>query len=336
MGAQAPFFMQDPLRTYYSKLLQIKNSTDFDTLMHSALQYQLQHNRLYNDYHCLLQPNKPLRDENPYPAFLPVSLFKTHRVLTGKSEPEIVFRSSGTTGQISQHAVIDASWYREVSMAAFEYFYGNVSEYAILALLPGYVERGNASLVYMVNHFIQLSAKPESGYYMNNHMVLRSAVETLECNKQAYLLFGVSSALLRFAGEFPVQIKNGIVMETGGTKAMETEILKEDLHNRLRMAFGVEQVHSEYGMTELLSQAYSQANGVFRCPPWMKVLVRDPNDPFLISNSGSGAINIIDLANIHSCCFIETSDLGRVYPDGSFEILGRFDHSDVRGCNQMG
>lgn len=250
---------------------------------------------------------------------------------------QIIFTSSGTTGaKTSQHVVTDISLYEKSFLKAFEHFYGPVSHYCILALLPAYLEREGSSLVYMVDSLITKSRHSNSGFYLNNLDDLKKQLMLLQKKGQKTLLIGVSFALLDLAETMRFPLKNTIVMETGGMKGRRREMIRSELHQILKNAFGVEQIHSEYGMTELLSQGYSKGHGIFNCPPWMKVLIRDTEDPLSIQKSGkNGGINIIDLANLNSCPFIATQDLGKVHPNGSFEVLGRFDHSDIRGCNLM-
>lgn len=276
---------------------------------------------------------EPKRPEQFF--FMPVELFKHDTIVSGNKTPELIFKSSGTGGIRSQHSIIDISLYRRSCLASFEFFYGDVSQYALLALLPDYIERGDSSLVFMMEHLIQTGGNPISGFFLRDNARLADVIIQLEKLGQKYVLLGISSALIQFASYLNTPLNHAIVMETGGAKGMQREWIRAELHEWVKQYLGVGEVHSEYGMTELLSQAYSKQDGIFRCPPWMKVLVRDTNDPLSVSPYGQGALNIIDLANINSCCFIETSDLGRVYADGSFEVFGRFDHSDVRGCNQM-
>ena len=272
--------------------------------------------------------------------FLPISFFKSHDIRTTLFKTGLVFESSGTTGSVnSRHSVKDPDIYRQSFLNGFETFYGAPGDYCILGLLPSYLERTNSSLVYMVDELIRLSGHPKSGFYLNEFEKLDQTLAALERAGQKTLLIGVSFALIDFAEKFPRKLDHTIIMETGGMKGKREEITREELHARLKKAFGLENIHSEYGMTELLSQAYSKGNGIFRCPPWMKVLLRDEDDPMLVHDSGmiqqTGVINIIDLANIYSVSFIATDDLGRLYADGSFEILGRMDNSDVRGCSLM-
>jgi phenylacetate-coenzyme A ligase PaaK-like adenylate-forming protein len=269
--------------------------------------------------------------------FLPIQFFKTHEVLSTAAAPEVVFSSSGTTGTTtSRHLVTDAGWYRGSFRQGFQQFYGDITNYTILALLPSYLERGGSSLVYMVEDLIQRSANPDSGFFLYNHDDLYHQLKKQQQNHKPTILIGVTYALLNFAEQFKVDFPELIIMETGGMKGQRREMVREELHHTLCRGFGVNAIHSEYGMTELLSQAYSTGGGIFRCVPWMKIITRDTNDPISILNTNrAGGINVIDLANINSCAFIATQDLGKLYPDGSFEVLGRFDNADIRGCNLL-
>lgn len=274
--------------------------------------------------------------------FLPVSFFKTHRVTSTDFEPEIIFESSGTTGSdTSRHFVKDLSLYKRSFNKGFELFYGNPSKWCILGLLPGYLERQNSSLIAMVNDLIKESGNHNSGFYLNDHEKLFQTLAHNEIIQQPTLLIGVTYALLDFAQDHSMKLHNTIVMETGGMKGKREEITREEIHGFLKNKLGLKTAHSEYGMTELLSQAYSVGKGIFRTPPWMKVLVREYNDPLAVSSSPktekplNGLINIIDLANIYSCCFIATDDVGKIHKDNTFEVLGRRDMSDIRGCSLL-
>lgn len=268
--------------------------------------------------------------------FLPIRFFKSHAIRTTAFEPTVVFESSGTTGSInSRHLVKDLALYEKSFTRGFELFYGSIKDYCIIGLLPSYLERNNSSLVFMVDKLIQLSEHPQSGFYLNEYEQLFAILSELETRKQKVLLVGVTFALLDFAEKYKLPLKNTIIMETGGMKGRREEIIRPAVHEILKEAFHTPSIHSEYGMTELLSQAYSKGEGIFNCPPWMKILLRDDEDPFLIKSEGPGAINVIDLANIYSCSFIATDDAGKLYADGSFEVLGRIDGSDLRGCSLM-
>jgi hypothetical protein len=269
--------------------------------------------------------------------FLPVSLFKQHRIITGAEEPKQIFSSSGTSGMLnSKHYVTDPEIYIQSFRKTFAHFYGDIRGYCVLALLPSYLEREGSSLIVMAEDMIRQSGHPRSAFYLHNQDELDLTLQQLEKEGQQTLLLGVTYALLDFAERRKRKLNSAIVMETGGMKGKRKEMVREELHAILCKQLGVISIHSEYGMTELLSQAYSKGDGIFRCPPWMKVMTRETNDPLSLTKQGmSGGINIIDLANINSCSFIATQDLGKVYEDGSFEVLGRFDNSDLRGCNLM-
>lgn len=269
--------------------------------------------------------------------FLPVEFFKSHNVVTSADADDVVFTSSGTTGMItSSHHVTDVSWYEESFRRAFSLFYGDIKEYTVLALLPSYLEREGSSLIYMAQDLIAQSANADSGFYLYNHEELYAKLQQQKVANKPTLLIGVTFALLDFIDTYQIDFPELMVMETGGMKGRRKEMIREELHAALCAGFGVKAIHSEYGMTELLSQAYSKGGGIFNCPPWMKIITRDTNDPFTLVGTGkTGGVSIIDLANINSCSFIATQDLGRVYSDGSFEVLGRFDNSDIRGCNLL-
>ncbi len=314
---------------------------DFVELVLKVFEFQAVNNPVYADYLRFLRVD--FRDVNSIDKipFLPIEFFKTHRIITRYYDlPDdrfLRFRSSGTTGMTrSTHYIYIPELYEKAFLSAFEMFYGSVKDYVILALLPSYLERGDSSLVYMVNRLIDLSASDDSGFYLYNHEDLYQKLLLLRDSGKKTVLFGVSFALLDFAEKYTLDFPDLIVIETGGMKGRKKEMVRDELHGILKEAFGVPAIHSEYGMTELLSQAYSHGEGRFFSPPWMQVIIRDMNDPFEFLPSGrSGGINIIDLANVYSCAFIETKDIGRVNKDGSFEVLGRFDNSDLRGCNLM-
>jgi phenylacetate-coenzyme A ligase PaaK-like adenylate-forming protein len=286
-------------------------------------------------YHLGVDPNQIKRVADiPY---LPVAFFKSHEVVSDSKQPEIVFSSSGTTGMVqSRHLVTDVKVYQDSFNLAFQQFYGNIADLCLLALLPSYLERDGSSLIYMVDELLAQSTHPSSGYFLHNHEELYETLKTLKAAKQKTILIGVTYALLDFLEAHQLDFPELIVMETGGMKGKRKEMVREELHEVLQAGFGVPSIHSEYGMTELLSQAYSYGKGIFNCPPWLKIVLRDTNDPLsLITTQQTGGINIIDLANVNSCSFIATQDLGRVYADGSFEVLGRFDQADIRGCNLL-
>jgi hypothetical protein len=268
--------------------------------------------------------------------FLPISFFKTAEIKTGHFLPEIVFESSGTTGtNTARHFVKQSDLYRQSFVKGFERFYGGIRGYCVLGLLPAYLERTGSSLVWMVDEMIRISGHDESGFYLYDFDKLHEVLLKLEKDKQPTLLIGVSFALLDFAEKYTMKLTHTIVMETGGMKGRKKEITRIELHNLLKQRLGVNQIHSEYGMTELLSQAYSSGNGIFKPVPWMKILVREEDDPMSVRYAGEGMMNIIDLANIDSCAFIATDDVVRLYEDGSFEVLGRMDNCDIRGCSLL-
>ena len=319
------------------RIFSIGSSTEFEELALEIFRFQSRHNPVYRRYLELMKtlPEKVL--EITSIPFLPVEFFRTHTILSGNRKPEVVFESSGTTRvDKSKHFVADTSLYRESFARGFRLFYGNPEDYCILALLPSYIDRTDSSLVYMAEHLIRESGHPGSGFYLDDYAGLADRIKKLEIMGQKCLLLGVSFALLDLADQYPIPLEHTIVVETGGMKGRREEITRHELHTRLRDSFGLEQIHSEYGMTELLSQAWSKRDGIFHSPPWMKVLLRDPYDPMTVGYSGrSGGINIIDLANIHSCSFLATQDIGKITADRGFEVLGRFDLSELRGCNLM-
>jgi phenylacetate-coenzyme A ligase PaaK-like adenylate-forming protein len=309
----------------------------FDSQCMSVFKVQAESNPVYKAFLDGLGINPTRIVESANIPFLPIEFFKSHRVQTGLKESLITFSSSGTTGSVqSRHFVSEPFLYTESYLRAFRLFYGNPEEYCFLALLPSYLEREGSSLILMVEDLIRQSKNADSGFYLNNRKELYAKLRAQEERGQKTILLGVTYALLDFADEFKMDLKHTLVMETGGMKGRRKEMIREELHGYLCERLGIDKIHSEYGMTELLSQAYSAGNGLFHCPPWMKVLPRDTSDPLSGARFGTTAgINIIDLANIYSCSFISTQDLGKVYEDGSFEILGRFDNSEIRGCNLM-
>lgn len=309
---------------------------DFDKLSLEAFQYQFWNNTVYNSYVKALGVNPAIVNSVSRIPFLPVTFFNTHSVKTGDFVAETIFESSGTTGSInSRHLVKDLLLYKESFTRGFELFYGPVTDWCIIGLLPSYLERENSSLVYMVNELIRQSAHAQSGFYLTEFEKLSAVLKESEARKQKTLLIGVTFALLDFAELSHLSLQHTVVMETGGMKGRRKEMIRAEVHDLLKKGFDISAVHSEYGMTELLSQAYSKGEGIFSAPPWMKILVRDEEDPLAVKETGAGIINIIDLANIDSCCFIATDDAGKVYQDGSFEVLGRMDGSDLRGCSLM-
>jgi len=315
----------------------IHNYNDFDEFSLEIFQFQAKNCSVYKEFLSYLRVDiNEIKSINQIP-YLPIQFFKSHKIVSSQKRIERTFLSSGTTGSLqSKHYVTDISIYEKSFNKGFEYFYGNIEEYTVLALLPSYLERDGSSLIYMANDLIKKSKKPKSGFYLNNLDELQKTLSKLDEKGDKVLLIGVSFALLDLVENHQFQLKNTVIMETGGMKGRRKELIREELHQILCAGFGVEKIHSEYGMTELLSQAYSKGNGIFECPPWMKILTRDTEDALTILPQGkSGGINVIDLANINSCSFIATQDLGKTYENNTFEVLGRFDNSDIRGCNLM-
>ncbi len=319
------------------------NSEHFEQLALEVFHLQFKQNDTYRQF-CQAIHISPDQITNLYKIpFLPIQFFKTKAIKTGDFEAQAIFESSGTTGSVpSKHFVKDLNLYEKSFIKTFDEFYGNVKDYCILGLLPSYLERKGSSLVHMVNRLIEKSNHPKSGFYLSEYGKLKETILENEINQQKTLLIGVSYALIDFAEKFPLQLNHTIVMETGGMKGRREEISKDSLHGILKEKFGVNEIHSEYGMTELMSQAYSKGNGIFNCPPWMKIILRAEDNPletldhdYSENSIKSGVVNIIDLANIHSCSFIATEDTGRLHFDGSFEITGRMENSDVRGCGLM-
>jgi hypothetical protein len=309
----------------------------FESLSLEIFNYQYRENKIYHDY-CIAINRRPEKVDSIYSIpFLPISLFRNNRVITGTREVQKEFSSSGTTGSLPGiHYVTDLLLYERSFIESFRLFYGDPSDYAIMALLPSYLEREGSSLVYMAEKLIGMSPEGIGGFYLNDYSRLISDIDALKGGDRKILLLGVTYALLELAEKHSPDLEGVIVMETGGMKGRGREITREELHGLLTERFRTGVIHSEYGMTELLSQAYSNGSGLFRTPPWMRIVIRDMYDPLSsIANNRGGGINIIDLANINSCCFIETSDLGIMHPDGAFEVTGRFDNSDIRGCNLL-
>lgn len=320
------------------KVFAITNEKELSIIALEVYHFQFNNNNIYRDYcNAIGRPPARVKKVTDIP-FFPISFFKTHRVETTEFNAGLLFKSSGTTGiTTSSHYVKDAALYRNSFRQGFEKFYGNINEYCIIGLLPSYLERGNSSLVYMVNDLVKKSGHKDSGFYLDEFEKLDQTLRKLNAPGQKTILIGVTYALLDFGEQYPQQLSNTIIMETGGMKGRGKEMTKTEMYDHLKKSFGVAQIHSEYGMTELLSQAYG-IDGLMQCPPWMKILLRDETDPFNIYEPGtttSGAINIIDLANLYSCSFIATDDVGKTYDDGGFAILGRMDNSDIRGCSLM-
>ena len=318
-------------------IFNISDAGKFETEALKIFRHQAKNNKVYKQFLKLLKIDFMSIGKVEDIPFMPVDFFKSHEVLSTEDKVERIFSSSGTTGAVqSQHFVTNLQIYEESFNRGFQYFYGNVKNYTILALLPGYLERQGSSLIYMVDHLIKESASKDSGFYLNELNALSALLTKLDSKGDKVLLIGVTYALLDLIQNRKFRLKNTIVMETGGMKGKRKELIRSELHEILTDGFGLMNIHSEYGMTELLSQAYSSGGGVFETPPWMKIFIRDTEDPFHILDHGrTGGINIVDLANINSCSFIATQDLGRKIDDNKFEILGRFDHSDIRGCNLM-
>lgn len=318
-------------------IFNIQSNKQFEELALQVFKFQFENNRVYRSFCDLLNKHpsdvKTILDI----PFLPIQFFKTHNVLSSKDTIQTTFSSSGTTGSMtSKHMVTHLEIYEDSFNKGFQHFYGHIEDYVVLALLPSYLEREGSSLIYMVDALINHSKHPESGFYLNNLSELKDNLTRLDSEGKKVLLIGVSFALLDFVETYKFNLKNTIVMETGGMKGRRKELIRDELHKQLKLGFGVDTIHSEYGMTELLSQAYSHGNGLFKTPNWMRILTRDTEDALTINPAEiAGGINVIDLANINSCSFIATQDLGKVYKNNTFEVIGRFDNSDIRGCNLM-
>ncbi|WP_299005094.1 acyl transferase [uncultured Tenacibaculum sp.] len=320
-----------------STVFNIQSTEDFTNTALQVFKHQFANNKVYRSFCDLIYVHPSDVHTVEQIPFLPIQFFKTREVLSSADEIQETFTSSGTTGSTtSKHLVTDLSWYETSYLKGFEHFYGNIEDYVVLALLPNYLERKGSSLIYMVDDLIKRSQHTESGFYLNNLDELAQKLKFLDTQGKKVLLIGVSFALLDLIEQYEFNLSNTIIMETGGMKGRRKELIRSELHTILSNGFGVQNIHSEYGMTELLSQGYSKGNGIFNCPPWMQILTRDTEDALTILPKGkSGGINVIDLANYNSCSFIATQDLGKVYQDNSFEIIGRFDNSDIRGCNLM-
>ena len=321
----------------YPDIFNISSKKEFQKIALKVFRFQYENNAVYREFCEALKVEKHLvKTLNEIP-FLPIQFFKSHKVVSTTDKPQVIFTSSGTTGTTtSQHFVTDVSLYEQSYRQGFAEFYGNIEDYIFLALLPSYQERSGSSLIYMVEDLISLSHNGDSGFYLYNHDDLIAKLREFDKQEKNVILMGVTYALLDLIEKEKFEFKNLIIMETGGMKGRRKEMIREELHDILCDGFGVSSIHSEYGMTELLSQAYSLGDGVFNCPQWMDVMMRDTEDPLsYIGNGKTGGINVIDLANINSCSFIATQDLGKKYDNGTFEVLGRFDNSDIRGCNLM-
>ena len=315
----------------------IQNQSDFKTCALQVFRHQFKNNAVYRSFCDLLYIHSSDVKEVEEIPFLPIQFFKSHAVLSSTQAVQETFTSSGTTGSsVSKHMVTDVSWYTKSYTKGFEHFYGPIEDHTVLGLLPSYLERDGSSLIYMVDDFIKKSNNPASGFYLNNLTELSKTLIELDKKGEKVLLIGVTFALLDLIERQQFTLQNTIIMETGGMKGRRKEIIRNELHEILCAGFGVSKIHSEYGMTELLSQGYSSGDGVFDCPPWMKILARDTEDALtMVGANKTGGLNVIDLANYNSCSFIATQDLGKIDNNGRFEVLGRFDHSDIRGCNLM-
>jgi len=316
--------------------LQRVTAQDFDTYALALFRYQYEHCAVYRAFTDAIGRDPAGIATCAAIPFLPISFFKTHTVVSGSFVPETIFESSGTTAtQNSRHLVKDAGLYRQSFLKGFEQYYGAPENYVFLCLLPSYLERGNSSLVYMADELIRRSGRFESGFYLNEWEQLAGLLQSLKQRGTPVILLGVTFALLDFAEHYPMDLSGVIVMETGGMKGRREEWTRDQVHQYLCGQWQLQQIHSEYGMTELLSQAYSKGGGVYQAASTMQVKVRDENDPFDIRTTGAGCLNVIDLANVHSCAFIATDDIAKIVADGSFEVLGRLDHSALRGCSLM-
>ena len=323
-------------RDFRHDVFSVETYDQFNKLSLGIFRYQADNNLIYKEFIKALGVNPEAVHSASEIPFLPVSFFKEHKIITGAERAGIVFESSGTTGiNTSRHYVSDPGVYEESFTTAFKQFFGEPSEYFFASLLPSYAERENSSLIYMMNRLIRLSRFSESGFFNNDPQNLVRSLKTAKSDGRKIMLLGVSFALLDLAEKYSPDLSGITIVETGGMKGRRKEITRQELHSILKKGFNVEIIHSEYGMTELLSQAWSKGEGIFYCPPWMKILIRDPQDPLTIYDNPdrTGGINIIDLANFNSCSFIAVNDLGKLHEDGGFEVLGRFDDSDIRGCN---
>jgi len=322
---------------FREEIFNIKSEQDFNSIAIELFHYQFEQNPVYRDFVINLSISPSAIKHFTNIPFLPVSFFKTQRILTGFLDPEMVFRSSGTSGmERSSHLVGDVSVYKQSLLTGFEFFYGNPAGYKILALVPDPLKNPDSSLAFMVNLLMEAAHPGEKYFFMDDFFSMNEKILFFGKSQKKIILIGLTSALMDFSEQFQSGYPDLIVMETGGMKGKRKELIREELHALLYRQFGVAVIHSEYGMTELLTQAYSKGNGLFSAPPWMKVLIRDTHDPLTILNPGqTGGINVIDLANFNSCPFIATNDLGKVHNNQQFEVLGRFDHSDIRGCNLL-
>lgn len=320
----------------HERIFDIDSENDFNEIALKIFDFQKQNIPVYKEFTNYLNIKQDIKHYTQIP-FLPIDFFKEHYIVQENSNVDIIFSSSGTTGKhTSKHYVTDINLYRESFSKTFFNFYGDIKNICLIALLPNYLEREGSSLIYMVKDLISQSNHPDSGFLLYEHDILYQKLERLKAEKQRTILIGVTYALLDFVEKYKLEFPDLIVMETGGMKGKRKELIRKELHQILCTGFGVNNIHSEYGMTELLSQAYSKGKGIFECPPWMKIIIRDINDPLnILENHKTGGINVIDLANIYSCSFIATQDLGKKHSQNTFEVLGRFDNSDIRGCNLL-
>jgi len=320
--------------SFVNKIFQ--GNIDFNSVAKELCMYQYNQNETYKNWLDQLHINIHKITAPEQIPFLPISFFKTHKILCDDDKYDVLFESSGTMQTFkSRHYVKNINVYVKSFTEGFAHFYGDIRDWCIIGLLPSYLQQKNSSLIKMVDELIKLGNYKQSGFYLDEYEKLHIVLQQLEDQKQKTLLIGVTYALLDFAEQFPIQLRSTTIMETGGMKGRRKELTRNEVHALLKKQFNVKHIHSEYGMTELLSQAYSKANGKFYCPQWMRVFVRDEDDPLLVKRKGKGALNIIDLANANSCAFIATDDVGEVYDDGSFSVAGRLDGSDIRGCSLM-
>ena len=321
--------------SHKNRLFNITSNREFEEIALETHQYQIKNNPIYSNFSSLILKDKKPKTLNEIP-FLPIDFFKSEKIISKNKKSQIIFQSSGSSGIRSKHYVADLNLYEKSFMKNFSKIYGDIKNTCIIGILPSYTENGDSSLIYMVNTLIMHSTNSYSGFYNNNFEKLSKVIKKQEINSNKIIIIGVTYALIDFAKDFSRPLKNTIIIETGGMKGKRKELLKEEIHQLLQEAFITEKIHSEYGMTELLSQGYSKGENIFNFPSWMKILIRDVNDPLsIIGNNKTGGVNVIDLANIYSCPFIATQDLGKTFDNDSFTVLGRFDESDVRGCNLL-
>jgi hypothetical protein len=319
----------------YESIFKIKTIDDFESMAVKIFKYQFDNNKIYRSFCDLINKNpSDITNSNQIP-FLPIKFFKSHIVLSSNQSIEKKFISSGTTNtNLSTHYITDLKLYESSFENSFKYFFGDIKEFTILALLPSYLENKNSSLIYMADKLIKKTNRKNSGFYLDNYIELKDKL--IELKNEKVILIGVTFALLNLIEKFNFKLPNLTIVETGGMKGRRKEMIRNELHTKLINGFGTNLICSEYGMTELLSQAYSTNNGIFQCPPWMKIHIREPQDALSFKKNGiTGGVNVIDLANINSCSFIATEDLGKKNDENNFEILGRFDNSDIRGCNLL-